>query len=175
MTYRISKFVYTIATKFQRLCLRFLNRSTRLDYCWTAWHVDLSGVKMASVVWKLICATFDSNKSLCRRVSTASSQALLPNLENMGITLGNPLLSYTEAEVDVMAILYSRLMAAVFDFQHTHVSDSIPTGFSVLPVLRKHRFSRRSFVIMVYRSWYIRYIISTPGYWPPSSIYRTQR
>ena len=55
------------------------------------------------------------------------------------------------------------------------ISD-IPERRTVFPLVfcvawpRKHGYSRWDLVAIMYRSWDIRYLISTSGYWPPSPI-----
>ena len=54
-----------------------------------------------------------------------------PQPENMGIAVGNSLLSCIRAELYVN--VYFRLTAAIFYFRHTQTSDSVTTILSVLP------------------------------------------
>ena len=65
--------------------------------------------------------------------STPTCLCILPDPENMGISVGISLLSCIEAEMYVMSHNYFWLMAAIFDFKHTQTSDSIPTSLCMLP------------------------------------------
>ena len=48
--------------------------------------------------------------------------------------------------------MYFRLVAAIFDFQHTQTSDSIPTSLHVA-WLQKQEYSRWNFFAIMYMSW----------------------
>jgi hypothetical protein len=64
--------------------------------------------------------------------SISTSLSVLLDPENMGIALEFRCYHVYELRYTLFPI-YFRLMAAIFDFQHTQTSDSIPASLSVLP------------------------------------------
>ena len=64
--------------------------------------------------------------------SIPTSLNVLPDPGNMGLAVGIALLSCIRAEIYVISYLL-RLMAAIFDFRHTQMSNSLATSLSVVP------------------------------------------
>ena len=117
---------------------------------------------MSYIYFRLMAAIFDFQHTQTSD-STLTCLYILPDPENMGISVGISLLSCIEAEMCVMSYIYFWLMAAIFDFKHIQTSDSILTSLCMLPDPRKHGYSRWNFVAILHRSWNIRYVISTSG------------
>ena len=89
----------------------------------------------------------------------------------MDIAVGISLLSCIEAEICIMSYLLPVLGRNLWLLTNPHVRQPLQQSNCVTRP-RTYVYRRWNVVAIVFRSWDIRYVISTFGYWPPSLIFR---